>query len=82
MGFEVVSRLARWYDGMLALDMLCLTRYSPSSSLLDSWTPVFEHVGMLAAGHAMLDSTDSSWTPYGLLIPVVWLQSAHLLYTR
>ena len=45
--------------GMLALDMLCWTRYSPSSSLLDSWTPVFEHLGMLAAGHAMLDSMDS-----------------------
>ena len=52
--------------GMLALDMLCWTRYSPSSSLLDSWTPVFEHVGMLAAGHAMLDSMDS-WTPHGLM---------------
>ena len=77
LGFEVVSRLARWHVGMLALDMLCWTRYSPSSSLLDSWTPVFEHVGMLTAGPAMLDSMDSctphglmdsSWTPHGLLM--------------
>ena len=56
----------RCLAAMLALDMLCWTRYSPSSSLLDSWTPVFEHVGMLAAGHAMLDSMDS-WTPHGLM---------------
>ena len=67
----------RCLAAMLALDMLCWTRYSPSSSLLDSWTPVFEHVGMLTAGPAMLDSMDSctphglmdsSWTPHGLLM--------------
>ena len=68
----MVLRVLRWLATStlaccrVGLDMLCWTCYSPSSSLLDSWTPVFEHVGMLAAGHAMLDSMDS-WTPHGLM---------------